>query len=407
MVGTCTALHLAQRGHSVALVDRGAPGGETSYGNSGIIQREAVQPYAFPRDWASLFNVAFKRGMDVNYHFGALPFVLPHLARYWQASGPSRYPRIAAEFSRLIEHSISENASLIAQAGADDLIRRTGYRTVFRTAKAFDQAAEKARQLALQHGIRHTLLDSAALARAEPALRQSLAGALHWLEPWSVNDPGELVARYAKLFTQCSGRIVQGDAASLRQHAGRWRVLAHDGPLEAQHAVIALGPWADTVTRLLGYRLPLFVKRGYHRHYAPAQGVAAPVLSMPLLDAERGMVLAPMLRGLRITTGAEFARIGAPPTPVQLHKAEQAAREIIDLPHAVEAQPWLGNRPCTPDMKPVIGPAPRHPGLWFNFGHAHQGFTLGAVSGRLLADLLEGRTPFVDAAPYSARRFGC
>ena len=126
---------------------------------------------------------------------------------------------------------------------------------------------------------------------------------------------------------------------------------------------------------------------------------------MPLLDAERGMVVAPMSRGLRITTGAEFARMGAAQTPVQLYKAEEAARELIDLPPAVEAEPWMGNRPCTPDMKPVIGPAPRHAGLWFNFGHAHQGFTLGAVSGRLLADLLEAKTPFVDAAPYSALRF--
>ena len=432
MVGTCTALHLAQRGHSVALIDRGAPGGETSYGNSGIIQREAVEPYAFPRDWASLFKVAFKRGMDVNYHFAALPFVLPHLARYWQASGPSRYPRIAAEFSRLIEHSILENASLIAEAGADDLVTRTGYRTVFRTDQAFDLAVKRAQMLTQRYGIHHAVLDGAALAQAEPALCRPLPGAVHWLDPWSVNDPGELVARYAALFTRRNGRFVQGDATSLRQHAGGWRVMTQDGPLEAQHAVVALGPWADTVTRPLGYRLPLFVKRGYHRHYAAAgeaveeveagvAGVAGVMgigalagesglrtgrLSMPLLDAERGMVLAPMSRGLRITTGAEFARMGAAPTPVQLYQAEVAARELIDLPPAVEANPWMGNRPCTPDMKPVIGPAPRHPGLWFNFGHAHQGFTLGAVSGRLVADLLEGKTPFVDAGPYSAGRFG-
>ena len=406
MVGTCTALHLAQRGHSVALIDRGAPGGETSYGNSGIIQREAVEPYAFPRDWASLFKVAFKRGMDVNYHFAALPFVLPHLARYWQASGPSRYPRIAAEFSRLIEHSILENASLIAEAGADDLVTRTGYRTVFRTDQAFDLAVKRAQMLTQRHGIHHAVLDGAALAQAEPALCTPLPGAVHWLDPWSVNDPGELVARYAALFTRRNGRFVQGDATSLRQHAGGWRVMTQDGPLEAQHAVVALGPWADTVTRPLGYRLPLFVKRGYHRHYTAAKGVALPLLSMPLLDAERGMVLAPMSRGLRITTGAEFARMGAAPTPVQLYQAEAAARELIDLPPAVEAEPWMGNRPCTPDMKPVIGPAPRHAGLWFNFGHAHQGFTLGAVTGRLVADLLEGKTPFVDAGPYSAGRFG-
>lgn len=435
MVGTCTALHLAQRGHSVALVDRGAPGGETSYGNSGIIQGEAVEPYAFPRDWAALLRVAFKRGMDVNYHFGALPFVLPHLARYWHASGPSRYPRIAAEFSRLIEHAIAENATLIAQAGADALVRRTGYRTVFRTAAAFDLAVSRVTALARQYGVRHGVLDAAALSQAEPALHSPLAGSIHWLDPWSVTDPGALVAHYAALFARSKGHFVQADATTLRQHGGGWRVMTQNGALEAQHAVVALGPWADTVTRALGYRLPLFVKRGYHRHYAAGAVEGAPArvrsaavegiatgagpdalaiesnantrsLSMPLLDAERGMVLAPMLRGLRITTGAEFARMGAAPTPVQLYKAEAAARELIDLPPAVEADPWMGNRPCTPDMKPVIGPAPRHPGLWFNFGHSHQGFTLGAVSGRLLADLLEGKTPFVDAAPYSAARFG-
>ena len=406
MVGTCTALHLAERGHSVALVDRSAPGGETSYGNSGIIQREAVEPYAFPRDWSSLLKAAFKRGMDVNYHFGALPFLLPHLVRYWHASGPSRYPRISAEFSCLIAHSISENARLIEQAGADDLIRRTGYRAIFRTSEKFDLAASRAATLSRRYGIRHAVQSSAELAVAEPALRQpvaqSLAGAIHWLDPWTVNDPGELVARYAKLFTRIGGRFVQGDATRLRQHAGGWRVMTHEGPLEAQHAVIALGPWADTVIRPLGYRLPLFVKRGYHRHYA---GPGAKLLRMPLLDAERGMVLVPMSRGLRITTGAEFAKLGAPPTPVQLYKAEAAARELIDLPPAIEATPWMGNRPCTPDMLPVIGRAPRHTGLWFNFGHSHQGFTLGAVSGRLLADLLEGKTPFVEDAPYSAKRF--
>ncbi|HET7836484.1 MAG TPA: FAD-binding oxidoreductase, partial [Variovorax sp.] len=105
------------------------------------------------------------------------------------------------------------------------------------------------------------------------------------------------------------------------------------------------------------------------------------------------------------TTGAEFARIGAPATPVQLDKAEAAARELLDLPQPVEPEPWMGNRPCTVDMKPVIGPAPNHPGLWFNFGHAHQGFTLGPVSGRLLAEMIEGSPPLVDPAPYSAGRF--
>ena len=177
--------------------------------------------------------------------------------------------------------------------------------------------------------------------------------------------------------------------------AGQARV-----PVRAAHVVIALGPWADTLTKSLGYRLPLFIKRGYHRHYA-----CEAMPGMPVLDVERGALLAPMARGLRITTGAEFARQDALATPVQLLRAEVAAREIVSLGQPLEADPWLGARPCTADMKPILGAAPRHPGLWFNFGHAHQGFTLGPVTGRLVAELISGETPFIDSSPYLAQRF--
>ena len=56
-------------------------------------------------------------------------------------------------------------------------------------------------------------------------------------------------------------------------------------------------------------------------------------------------------------------------------------------------------------MRPVIGPAPRHPGLWFAFGHAHHGFTLGPATGRLVAEMMTGDTPFADPAPFRAERF--
>lgn len=401
MVGTCTALHLARRGHAVVLVDRCEPGRETSYGNAGIIQREAVEPYAFPRSMAKLVEVAFKRGADVNYHLTALPAVAPRLAGYWQNSGTGRYPAIAAAYTRLIEHATSEHAPLIAAAGADDLVRRDGYLHIYRDAAGLAPAVEKAQALQRSHGLRHEVLGPDALAAAEPALRQRLAGAIRWLDPWSVSDPGELVARYARHFQQLGGTIAQGDAATLQPTSNGWRVKTADGALDAEQAVIALGPWSEQLLTPLGYRLPLFVKRGYHRHY---RGGAGPKL--PLYDVDRGLVIAPMRQGVRITSGAEFARRDAPATPRQLDLAEASARELLDLPQAVEPQPWLGARPCVVDMKPVIGAAPRHRGLWFNFGHAHQGFTLGPVSGRLLSELVDGESPVIDPAPYSPLRFG-
>ena len=84
-----------------------------------------------------------------------------------------------------------------------------------------------------------------------------------------------------------------------------------------------------------------------------------------------------MVKGIRLTTGAEFALRDAPPTPVQLDRVEPLAREIFPLGERVEAEPWLGRRPCLPDMLPVIGRRRGHEGLWLNFGHHHLGFTLG------------------------------
>lgn len=401
MVGTCTAIHLAQRGFAVTLLDRRGPGQETSYGNAGIVQCEAVEPYPFPRDLATLLRVAFKRGADVNYHLGALPAVAAPLARYWWNSAPDRHRPIAQAYGRLIAHCLDEHQALIGPAGADDLVRREGYHFVFREARSMQDAVAQARRLADAAGVRHAVLDTDQLAQAEPALRRRLPGAIHWLDPWSVSDPGELVARYAALALRLGVQWVTGDATTLRATPTGWQVRADEGSLEAEQVVVALGPWADALLRPLGYRYPLFVKRGYHRHYT---GGAAPRLT--LLDADGGFVIAPMRRGVRITTGAEFARLGAPATPHQVGRAHALASQLLDLPDAVESEPWLGARPCTADMLPVIGGAPRHRGLWFNFGHAHQGFTLGPVSGRLLAELMSGERPVVEPTPYAPSRFG-
>jgi D-amino-acid dehydrogenase len=116
-------------------------------------------------------------------------------------------------------------------------------------------------------------------------------------------------------------------------------------------------------------------------------------------------MLVPMSQGIRLTTGVEFAERDAPPTPVQLARDETIASELFPLGERLEPAPWLGRRPCLPDMVPVIGRGERHRGLWFAFGHAHHGFTLGPVTGRLLAEIMTGEIPFTDPSPYAASRF--
>lgn len=402
IVGVSTAVHLQRRGRSVLLLDRREPGRETSFGNAGIIQREGIRPHEFPRDFKVLLRAALNLGIDVRYDLRALPSYAPALARYWWHSAPARYKRMVAEYAPLIAHSVSEHADLIAASGAEALIQKQGWLWLCRSKAMLAEAAAEAGMDEAEYGIKHRMLDADALAEAEPDLRIRAAGALHWTEPWTVRDPGALVDAYVALFRKLGGTVGIGDAKTLAGDGAGWSVQAAGGRVAAGDVVLALGPWAGELTRRLGYRLPLFIKRGYHMHYRPAAGAT---LNNWMLDAEKGYLLAPMSRGIRLTTGAEFAAHAAPQTSMQLDGAERIARGLFPLGERLDPEPWMGARPCTPDMKPIIGPAPRHRRLWFALGHAHHGLTLGPVTGRLLAEAITGETPFLDLAPFRAERF--
>ncbi|TVR10750.1 MAG: FAD-binding oxidoreductase [Salinarimonadaceae bacterium] len=402
MIGVSIALHLQRRGRDVVLLDRRGAGEETSYGNAGIVERASVTPYPFPRDLASLVKYGLNRSTQVRYDPFFLPRIAPWLFSYWRASSPARLAEARQAMKPLIEACVDEHADLIAEAGAAPLIRRNGWIKAVRSQKSLDAEAANAEELKA-HGIAFEILDRAALAAREPHLGETLIGGVHFTDPPTSPDPGGLTKAYADLFVRKGGRFVEGDARTLAKAPQGWRASAADGSeISAREAVIALGPWSNDVYEAFGYRMPLAVKRGYHMHYR-ARGNA--VLSHPVLDVDTGVVLAPMSRGVRMTTGVEFAARDAPANTIQIGRCEPFAREIFPLGERIETTPWLGCRPCLPDMRPVIGPAPRHPGLWFAFGHNHHGFTLGPVTGRLLAQMMTGAPTLTDPTPYRADRF--
>lgn len=399
MVGVSAALHLQQRGRDVILVDKNeAAGEETSFGNAGLIECASVFPYMFPRDVGQLVQYAFNRSPQAHYRLSDLPYFLPWLVRYYLASSPSRALHSALAELPLIQRSLIEHEALIAEAGVPELLRRTGWLKLFRSEKSFANAVKEVER-ASQFGVPGEILKPSAIAVREPHLSGDFTGAIYLPTPGFVPDPGALAKAYTALFKRKGGRFLVSDARTLEQDAKGWRVRG----AVAREAVVALGPWSDLVFRPLGYSIPLGVKRGYHLHLAP-RGNA--VLHEPVLDSDLGFVLAPMNRGIRLTTGVEFARRDAPPNPVQVQQALPRARALFPLGEEIDAKPWMGARPCLPDMLPVIGQAPRHAGLWFDFGHQHHGLTLGPATGRLLAEMMTGQAPFADPRPFAADRFG-
>ena len=270
----------------------------------------------------------------------------------------------------------------MAESGATHYLRKTGWLKVYRSERSFE-ALKPELDLAAQFGVAAANAGRrAARWRSSLSLKPVFAHAVFWPQAASVSNPLGVTRAYAARFAALGGVTLAGDARSLHRADECWRVDTNEGASTRPRPWSRSGPGRPTCWSRSALKLPLAVKRGYHRHFQ-AQGNAA--LSRPVLDADDGYLITPMEQGIRLTTGAEFAARDAAPTPVQFDRLMPKARELFPLGERAEDEPWLGSRPCFPDSRPVIGRAPGQPGLWLAFGHAHWGLTLGPVTGRLIA----------------------
>ena len=401
IVGTSVALQLAKRGLSVALVDRGGVGEETSYGNSGVIEGSTILPPAFPSSLWALARVALKRASDANYHWSYLPKVAPWLLAFRANSSPRRLAANARANRPLFARALAEHETLMQESGATEYLRKTGWMKLYRDERAFD-ALQPEFALAKEFGLPLDALDAAGAQKLEPSLNPVFKRAVFWPKAASISNPLAVTRAYAARFAALGGVTLHGDARSLHRSGNGWRVETNEGGIDSAQVVVALGPWAPDLLEPMGLKLPMAFKRGYHRHFH-AQGNAT--LARPVVDVEYGYLITPMEQGIRLTTGAEFAARDAQPTPVQFGRLMPAARKLFPLGDRADDKTWMGSRPCFPDSRPVIGRAPGIKGLWLAIGHAHWGLTLGPVTGVLLGQMMAGETPFCDPAAYAAERF--
>ncbi len=403
IVGIATALQLQRLGCSVVLADKGEPGAATSFGNAGIIERASLYPYAFPRDWRVLLRYALNNNTDVHFRWGSVLRHAGALFQYWRNSAPGRLHASMLALRPLIERCVQTHQELAQAANASSLLHDQGWIEIARCAASWANIQADADH-ALSYGIQAIRHDNAALHALVPALQGDFCGGIHYRDAVCVRDPIDLSRAYVRLFQAGEGQVIRADAQQLQHQAGHWYLPY--GPslaVQAHHVVFCLGPWSAPVLARWGYTAPFFVKRGYHQEYSLHH---AQPLSLPLLDVDGGYVLAPMQGGVRLTTGAQFMERDDPPYPIQVVRAERVARTVLPLGSALKPEPWMGSRPCLPDMRPIIGPLPGVERAWVNCAHQHHGLTLGPITGLLLAQMLQGQTPSVNLQPFSPKRFG-
>lgn len=405
MVGVSTALELQKRGAKVTLVDKSDPGRETSYGNAGVLARSSLMPINNPALASQLLGLMGNRGASLRYDPKFLASNLGWVARFLLSSRPSAFRKTTRALDSLIRLSIDRHLQLLNEARLRSHLSDQGWFFLYRKQENFEKT-KLLRQTLAEFEVPVSELAPGEISELEPALMPIFKRGL-WIQgSYSVNDPGAIVAGYARHFTEMGGTFVQASIEKFSEdETGAEVTLSSGETLRADKLVVCLGPWSRNFLKQSGYNIMMAYERGYHMHFSGGSRANEKRLTRPIYDTGAGYVLAPMAQGLRLTTGVELADCDAPKSDRQLKLAEKSAREAIFLGRPVEDEPWLGRRPTFPDSRPAIGQAPLSRHTYFAFGHQHIGFSTGPGTALILADLMEDKTPSIDAEPFKPDRF--
>ena len=402
IVGLSCARWLQRGGHDVTIIDPVAPGESCSFGNAGIISTSSAVPLAMP---GTIFKVPGwmmdPKGPLVvrwSYMLRAMPWLLRLLA----ASQRSRIPAIVKALGEINAPALDAYRELLEPADFADLIRLDGSINAYESVAALE-ADSDIWDLRKQRGGQFERVEGDALRELEPALNPAIPCAIFVKDTAHAVNPLRVVKTLADRFLSDGGDIVESRVSHIDCGDQGPRLLHLDNGAErpVETLVIAAGAWSHRLSGPLGSTPPLEAERGYHVTIAEA-GLT---LLRPVSLASRGFYATPMELGLRIAGTVEFAGVDAPPNYQRADILLDHGRFLLPGLRDGGVSRWMGCRPSIPDSLPVISSSPHYEKLYYAFGHGHLGLTEGAITGKLIAELIDGRPTSIDVDPYRIDRF--
>ena len=401
IVGVSTAIWLQRDGHDVILIDRKGPGEGTSHGNGGVLASCSIIPVTVPGLLRKAPKMLFDPNQPLFVKWSYLPRLMPWLVRYLRTTNEDAVRRRAAALYPIIGDSLADHQALAEGTGAEKWIVPSDYLFLYNNRAHFDGDAF-GWSVREAHGFAWDTLEGRAFRGYDPSFGPEIGFAVKLGGHGRIADPGRYVKDLAAHAEGQGARILRAEVEDIVHDGGRVTgVRAGGDTIPCDAAVIATGAWSGPLARKLGMRVPIESERGYHLElWEPSVMPRSPVMV-----ASGKFVATPMDGRLRLAGIVEFGGLDAPPSSAPFKLLERnirAAMPGITWKRTVE---WMGHRPSIADSIPVIGAVPGVEGAYLGFGHDHVGLTGGPKTGRVLAQLIAGRTPNINLAPYAPDRF--
>ena len=397
--GVCNALFLQKKGFNVTLFDRDEPGGNSaSYGNAGHFSPYASVPLNRPDVITDVpAMLASSRGplaIKWNYVHKMIPWFL----RFLLNCSEQKMMHTAKNMHQILDLALPAFEELFEEIELNGLVENKGIIYVWN-----DQNL-KSRELEIkirkELGVKQQLLSPKDIHDLEPNIKPFYHGGVFYDYARHARNPKKILLKLFDNFIKKGGKFIKLNIKDINFDDNK--PIARSDVLRFifDKLVITCGAFSKRLTDKLHENIPMDTERGYHVHFKGFDHL----ISRPVVYANKGFGMTPMEQGLRVVGTVEFGGLDNPLSKSRIKNLIMNAKDMLDeLPEHEDE--WLGFRPTLPDYLPVLGPSKNYKNVFYSFGHHHLGWTLGAVSGKIISKMIANESTNLNLSAYSSSRF--
>ena len=401
--GVCIGLQLLKKGIPVTLFDKNDPRNSkstpASYGNAGHFSPYAVLQFNRPDILYDVPKMLFSSKGPLALKWNYIPKMIPWFIKYLKNCNKKSMLHTAKYMHQILNLSLDSYEEIFREIDTSNLIERKGIIYVYTNKNL------KSRRLEIKVrddlGVEQKHLTKNEVLDLEPNLNPVFDAGIYYENSMHAKDPFGILKKIFELYLSKGGKFIKENVNSIKQiNDQETTIKTENKEYKFEKTVVASGAFSKKLTDQLGENIPLDTERGYHVHFENMDNL----ISRPVIFLDRGFGMTPMNQGLRAVGTVELGGLNNPPSKKRIKYIVNCAKEL--LPQLNEhSDEWLGFRPTLPDFLPIIGPSLNNKNIVYAFGHHHLGWTLGAITGKIVSGIVAEEKTNLDLSPYSSSRF--
>ena len=397
--GVCNALFLQKNGYNVTLFDRDEPGNlSASYGNAGHFSPYASVPLNRPDVLTDVPSMLLSSTGPLALRWNYVPKMIPWFLKFILNCSKKKMMHTAKNMHQILNLALPAFDELFDEVDISGLVEKKGVIYVWNDQNLTSRELEI--NIRKELGVEQQILTPKEIHDLEPNIKPFYHGGVFYSYARHTRNPKKVLLKLFDLFLAKGGKFLKINIQDLKFDGESPIVKSETQQFIFDKIVIACGAFSKKLTDKLNEKIPLDTERGYHVQFKGCDHL----ISRPVVFTNRGFGITPMEQGLRVVGTVEFGGLKNPLSKSRIKNLIEGAKYMLDgLPEHQDE--WLGFRPSLPDFLPVIGPSKNYKNVYYSFGHHHLGWTLGAVSGKIISKMIANENTNLNLEPYSSRRF--